>query len=213
MGAQLWYHETAWHPDPATALKTFQSRFMAEKYDLSTLLPDHLANARGAVAAAEAEGDPYELLEMYQKQVRLLEQLCSQPIPQDFEGQIKILRQISASSGQGIGNILDIERISKRRQYNVAQPLSGPELIRLVGTERPTRTQARKAIYRINEELSRRTKVLSKAYAKTPGNSGVFAKEDSTIYLGRGECVCFPIYDSGEKNQPEGCYFVGNTID
>jgi hypothetical protein len=183
MGATLWYHETAWHPDPAMALKTFQSRFMVEQYDLSTLLPDHLANARGAVASTEAEGDPYELLEMYQKEVRLLEQLCSQPIPQDFEGQIKILRQICASSGQGIGNILDIERISKRRRYNVAQPLSGPELIRLVGTERPTRAQAKKAIYKINEEL------------------------------GRGECVCFPVYDSGEKNQPVGWYFVGNTID
>ena len=183
MGAQLWYHETSWHPDPAMALKTFQSRFMAEKYDLSILLPDHLANARGAVAAAEAEGDPYELLEMYQKQVRLLEQLCSQPIPQDFEGQIEILRKISAYSGEGIGNVLDVTGISERRSIHAAQRLRESEVIRLVGTERPTRAQAKKAIYKINEEL------------------------------GRGECVCFPIYDSVEKNRPVGWYFVGNTID
>lgn len=183
MGAQLWYHEAPWHPKPLTALKTFQARFLAEKYDLSSLLPQYLANAREAVAITIAEDDPYELLETYQEEVRLLERLCSQPIPQDFEGQIKILRQISASSGQGIGNILDVERISEQRQYDVAQRLSGPELIRLVGTEQPTRAQAKKAIDKINEEL------------------------------GRGECVCFPIYDSSEKSQPVGWYFIGNTLD
>lgn len=183
MGATLWYHEIPWHPEPLTALKTFQARFLAEKYDLSTLLPQHLANAREAVAITKAEGDPYELLEIYQEEVRLLERLCNRPIPQDFEGRIKLLRKINASSGQGIGNILDVERISKRRRDNVAQPLSGPEMIRLVGTERPTRAQAKKAIGKINENL------------------------------GRGECVCFPIHDSGEMSQPIGWYFVGNTID
>jgi hypothetical protein len=50
MGAEPWYHETSWHEDPATALKTVQARFMAENYDLSTLLPQYLANARRAVA-------------------------------------------------------------------------------------------------------------------------------------------------------------------
>jgi hypothetical protein len=183
MGAQLWYHEAPWHPQPLTALKTFQARFLAGKYDLSALLPRRLAGAREAVAATQAEGDPYELLETYEEEVRLLERLCSRPIPQDFERQLKILRQISAYSGQGIGNILDVKRISKRRQFDVAQRLSGPELIRLVGTEQPTRAQAKKAIDKINQEL------------------------------GRGECVCFPIYDSREKNQPVGWYFIGNTID
>ena len=183
MGADLWYHETPWHEDPATALKTLQARFMAENYDLSALLPQHLANARRAVALTEAEDDRYGVLDIHRSEVRLLERLCSEPIPQDFEGQIEILRKINANSGEGIGNVLDVTGISERRSIHVAQRLRESEMIRLVGTERPTRAQAKKAIYKINEEL------------------------------GRGECVCFPIYDSGEKNQPVGWYFVGNTID
>ena len=108
MGAKLWCHETSWQEDPTTALKTAQARFMTENYDLSALLPQHLANARRAVALTEAEGDEYGVLEIYQREVRLLERLCSQPIPQDFEGQIEILRKINANTGEGIGNVLDV---------------------------------------------------------------------------------------------------------
>lgn len=183
MGATLWYHETPWHPEPLTALKVFQEGFLADNYDLAALLPQYLANAREAVAFTKAEGDSYGLLETYQEEAELLEKLCSQPIPKDFEGQISILRQINAYSGQGIGNILDIERVSEQRCYNAVQPLSEPEMIRLVGTERPTRAQAEKAVSKINNELE------------------------------RGECICFPIYDSSEKDKPVSWYFVGNTID
>ena len=31
--------------------------------------------------------------------------------------------------------------------------------------------------------------------------------------LGRGECVCFPIYDSREQDRPTGWYFVGKIWD
>ena len=122
-------------------------------------------------------------METYQEELQLLDRLSGQPIPQDFEWQIKLLRRICAYSGEGIGNILDVERIVRRRVYNAAQRLSGPEMIRLVGSEQPTSAQAKKAVHKINEEL------------------------------GRGECVFFPIYDSEEENQPVGWYFVGNTID
>src|SRR5689334_2903100 len=45
--------------------------------------------------------------------------------------------------------------------------------------------------------LSRRTKVLSKAYAKIPGNSGVFAKELLTIYLSRQKlCNAIQLFSS-----------------
>jgi hypothetical protein len=183
MGADLWYHETSWHEDPATALKTVQARFMAEKYDLSTLLPQHLAYARTAVTLTEAEGDPYGVLEIHQREVRLLERLCSQPIPQDFEGRIQILQKINANSGEGIGNVLDVRGISERRSVGTAQRLRESEMIRLVGTEHPTRAQAHEAIGKISEELE------------------------------RGECVCFPIYESCETNRPMGWYFVGCTWD
>jgi hypothetical protein len=52
--------------------------------------------------------------------------------------------------------------------------------VRLVGAAQPSRIQARQAVGKINEEL------------------------------GRGECICFPVY---AKGKPVGWYFVGNTID
>jgi hypothetical protein len=156
---------------------------MSENYDLSTLLPRHLADARSAVALAEAEEDPYGVLEIYRSEVRLLERLCSQPIPQDFARQIEILRKINANSGQGIGNVLDVTGISERRSGDTAWPLPESEIIRLLGTVQPTSAQAHEAIDKISEELE------------------------------RGECVCFPVYDSCEKHRPAGWYFIGMTWD
>jgi hypothetical protein len=180
MGAQLWYHEAPWHPDPNAALKALQARFLAENYDLPALLPQHLAWAREAVAIAEGEGDPYGLLDMYQEKVKLMERLCSQPMPDGPEAQIEVVRQISADSGEGIGNVLDVIGVSQRRGLHQAQRLSEEETARLVGATQPTLPQAGKALGKINEEL------------------------------GRGECVCFPVYDNAK---PVGWYFVGNTID
>jgi hypothetical protein len=168
MGAQLWYHEAPWHPDAAKALEALQAQFLAENYDLSTFLPQHLAWAREAAAATRAEGDPYGLLDMYQDKVTLLERLCSQPIPESPAAQIDIIRQISADSGEGVGNVLDILRVSPKRGLAKAQRLSKPETVRLVGAAQPTLAQARKAVGKINEEL------------------------------GRGESVCFPVYARGK---------------
>lgn len=183
MGAELWYHETSWHEDPATALKEVQARFMAQNYDLSILLPQHLADARSAVALTEAEGDEYGVLESYQREVRLLERLCSQPIPQDFEGQIEILRKINANTGEGIGNVLDVTGVSEQRGIDTARRLREPDMFRLTGIENPTRAQVHEAIEKISDELK------------------------------RGECVCFPIYESAGTNRPMGWYFVGMTSD
>ena len=182
MGAELWYHEAPWHPDPANALRALQARFLAEHYDLPTLLPQHLIWARDSVAAARAEGDPYGLVDLYEEKVRLLEGLNSQPIPQEPQAQIEILRQIHADSGQGISNVLDVERISRKRDVFAAQRLTQAETVQLVGTESPTLAQARNAIANIHGGL------------------------------GRGECVCFPVYDDAGR-QPVAWYFVGNTVD
>ena len=180
MGAQLWHHEAPWHPDPGEALKALQARIFAEGYDLTKELPQELAWARATVAATEKEGDPYELLDMYRRKVELLERLCSQPIPEDVEARIDIVRKLLGDSGQGIGNVLDVERISQHREPLTAERLDEQEMERLVGSTRPGRLVARQSVSKINEEL------------------------------GRGECVCFPVYANG---QPVGWYFVGNTID
>jgi len=156
MGADLWYHETSWHEDPAAALKTLQALFMAENYDLSALLSQHLVHARTAVALSEAEDDRYRVLDIHRSEVRLLERLCSQPIPQDFEGQIEILRKINANSGQGIGNVLDVRGISERRSGDTARPLRESEIIPLAGTRQPTREETHKAIDGVSEELGTR---------------------------------------------------------
>ena len=102
------------------------------------------------------------------------------PIPKSPEAQIEIVRRINADSGAGIGNVLDVTGVADRRDVQKAQRLSEQETARLVGSAQPTLAQARNAIDKINEEL------------------------------GRGECVCFPIYNQGK---PVGWYFVGNTID
>jgi hypothetical protein len=180
MGAQLWYHEASWHPDAGVALKALQSRFLEENYDLSTLVPQHLAFARESVAAAEGEGDPYGLLDMYRDKVMRLERLCTAPIPESAEARIEIVRQVHADSGEGVGNVLDVTGVSDRRDVHEAQRLSPQETVRLVGAAQPTLAQAGRAVDKINEEL------------------------------GRGEWVCFPVYDGGK---PVGWYFVGNTID
>ena len=115
-------------------------------------------------------------------EVRLL-RLCSQPIPQDFETQIEILRKINANTGQGIGNVLDVTDISERRIGDTVRPLRDSEIIRLAGTRQPTREAAHEAIDKVSEEL------------------------------GRGECVCFPDLRFPEPDRPAGWYFVGRTWD
>ena len=180
MGAQLWYHEAPWHPDAAEALKALQARFLAENYDLNEFLPQHLASERESVAATKAEGDPYGLLEMCEAQIRLLENLCEQPIPDSSEARIEIIRLIASGSGVEIGNVLDLTGVADQRAVYKAQRLSDQETARLVGAAQPKLEEARQAISDINDEL------------------------------GRGECVCFPIFDAGV---PTAWYFVGNTVD
>jgi hypothetical protein len=168
MGAQLWHHVAAWDPNPDAALKALQRQFLAENYDLPSLLPQHLAWARESVAAAKAEGDEYGLVDLYEEQVRLLEELCEQPIPDSAESQIEIIRKINEDSGEGIGNVLDLTGVSENRGMLTAERLSESKIERLVGSARPNLAEAHRAISAINTEL------------------------------GRGECVAFPVYENGK---------------
>ncbi len=85
-----------------------------------------------------------------------------------------------ADSGEGIGNVVDVTGVSDHRDIAMAQRLNEQDTIRLVGSAQPALAQARAAVGKINGEL------------------------------GRGECVCFPVYDEGK---PVAWYFVANTID
>lgn len=183
MGAQLWHHLAPWHPDPGKALLALQSRFLAETYDLPSLIQEHLQSAREAVRLTEEEGDPYELLEFYRRQLTLVEKLSRRPVPAEPQAQIKLLRQLYANSGQGIGNVLDVKRVSARGGLHTARRLAADEVLRLCKTERPTLEQAEAVLH---------------AFA---------------VSLDRGESLCFPVHDAKTPATPAGWYFVGSTVD
>ncbi len=183
MGAELWHHEAPWRSDPGEALFALQVRFLAEKYNLRALVQGWLESARESVRITEAEGDPYDLLDLYRAHLAMLEVVSSRALPDDPRLQIELVRKIYTISGQGIGNILDVTGISDQRELYAAQRLNHEETARLVGATCPTIDQARHAIDKINEEL------------------------------GRAECVCFTYYDEGDAGKPAGWYFVGNTLD
>ena len=169
MGAQLWHEQAPWHPDPDTALRQLQAKFVADNYDLPSYLADHLKSVRDALGSAQADGDPYGLADTYTEELQHLERPSSQPIPDAPEGQVELVRQICRYRGEGVGNILDVTQVADRRGYPLAQRLEPADIERLVGTQRPTVKQAQDAAYKINEELN------------------------------RGEAVCFPMYDRTGK--------------
>jgi hypothetical protein len=108
MGAELWHHAAPWQPDPSEALLELQSRFVAETYDLPSLVGRHLESAREAVRAAEAERDKYGLLDTYREELAMLEQVSNGQLPEDPRGRIELIRRLYQYSGQGVGNILDV---------------------------------------------------------------------------------------------------------
>jgi hypothetical protein len=166
MGAQLWHHQASWNASPLAALKELQAQFVTTNYDLATLLPKELADARESLKAAKEDGDPYDLCGIYQARVELLERLCSRPIPEDAEPRVQILRQINAATGDSVGNVLDVSGISKKREELSAQRLDDSEIEHFTGANCPTLARARESVDKINEEL------------------------------GRGEAVCFPFYEN-----------------
>jgi hypothetical protein len=183
MGAQLWYHRAPWHDRPADALRELQAKFLAENYDLPQLIQQHLNGARQTVAATEAEGDPYDLLDLWRAQLALVEKVASRPVPEGPQVRIKLIRRICAPSGEGIGNVLDVKGVSRRGGILITRRLPAKQIVELVGTDQPTEEEAQAAVGRINEQLR------------------------------RAESVCFPIYADTDRATPVGWYFVGNTID
>jgi len=183
MGAQLWHHSAPGFTDPNDALRALQGQFLAASYDLPKMVQAELDGTREAVRREEAEGDPYELLDMYRRKLRFIEAVVAEGVPEDTDQRIELVRQLCMDTGEGVGNVLDVKSVSTERGVLTAQVLTDSEVLRLVGMTRPTLHQAKAAIHRINEEL------------------------------GRGEAVCFPIYPEGATQPPVGWYFVGNTID
>jgi hypothetical protein len=185
MGAQLWYHAAPWFPDPNEALLALQTQCLPDCFaNPAEYIRNDLEWTRGLVQKHEAERDPYGLLDMYRRKVALLEDLARQGVPDDARQRIELVRQLCRLDGaEGVGNILDVLSTAQARGLRVAEVLTAAECRRLVGSARPTRQQAEAAVYRVHAEL------------------------------GRGECVCFPIFADKAAQDPAGWYFIGNTLD
>ena len=188
MGADLWQYEVSGHADPEQALQSLQARVFEEysrqrSFDLGTLLREAIPEQQRAIAAAKAEGDPYDLVEYHEGVIASLQPLCSQPIPSDTAGQIELLRKIMAAYGEPICNVLDTTGITRKRNSEpfLCYALSDSELLELFGSQKPTLAQSREALWTLHPQLD------------------------------RGDSACWPYYD--DKGKPLGWYFIGAQFD
>lgn len=165
MGAQLWHYPGPWRDDPAESLFEVQVRRLREAFDYSALLQQHLVSARGAVQRSERD-DPYDLLGFYRQEVARLEVLAALTPPSGPREEIDRLRVLYATSGEGIGSVLDVTHVSDAGGMHVTRRLTDSEVQKFCRSHRPTRNQAVAAAGKINVEL------------------------------GRGGSVCFPFYNA-----------------
>jgi hypothetical protein len=163
MGAQLWQHIAGPHASPVQALREIQLQVLAEQ-DLRGLLASQLESARGAVELTEQD-DEYGLLDFYREELAKFEELTEAGIPDDPEDQIAMLRRMNESSGQGIGNVLDVIGISIDGGMHVTRPCFQPELQDSFGLNHPTRREAASAVSQINERLERGESICFQIYA------------------------------------------------
>ncbi|MBI1249786.1 hypothetical protein GC197_18320 [bacterium] len=146
-----------------------------KEYDLPALIQENLDSARTAVAAAEVD-DQYGLLDYYQGELARIEEIAAAEIPADVEAQIELIRRINKSSGEGIGNVLDVTDVSYTGGMHVVRPYRDEELVDLIGSSRPTLSQSEQMIGLINE------------------------------LLGRGDSVCFQLYSDGRSQAIGWCF-------
>lgn len=169
MGAQLWHHVSGPYDSPINGLREVQNQVLAT-YDISKLIQDHLNSARDAVAATELD-DEYGLLEFYQDVLAKMEKIAAASIPDDIQKQIELVRQIYNSSGEEIGNILDITDVSHSGDIYTTRPYKNLELINLVGTDKPTLLESNQMIDSINEVLNRGESVCYQIYTDNRSSS------------------------------------------
>ena len=180
MGAMPYENLAPWHDDPRDALTALQSQFLEENYDLPAVLQEHLGSARQAVQSCKDDGDEYGLLDTYQAGLDYLESVTSKPIPDAAAERIRIVRKIWESGGEEVGNILDITDVTDSGGIHVTRRLSDADIQGHLGTSTPSIDDAKQLLGKIADQL------------------------------GRGESVCFPVYDSGA---PCGWWFAGYTVD
>ena len=183
MGASLYYHTTAYTPDATVALELLQSSQLDE-YDLPGLVAETLASTQQAFDNTP-EDDEYDLHDYYKSELEHIMQIASEPIPSDFYSRLELVRQLDAGTGEGVGNILDVNGIADQNgtEWDSAKPLERDELIARFGTDKLLSTEV-------------------DHYASTAFDR-----------LDRGECIFFPLYASVDQDEPTEWCFVAATID
>ena len=183
MGAELYYYTTAYTSDPNDALESLQT-LRLDRYDLPKMVASNVTSCEQAFVDTP-EGDEFGLHEHYKTDLERARTIASEPIPTDFAGRLNLVRRLHYGTGQGIGNILDVEGVagSVGARWCSAKPLAPVEVISKFGTDKLLTAEAGQYADAANE------------------------------WLGRGECVCFPLYNAlGDEEPIEWC-FVLNTVD
>lgn len=183
MGAELYYHTTPYAADPTEALERLQQELLAG-FDFQTAVAEKVANMQEAVDATAVD-DEYDLHDYYKEELERAKSIASEPIPADFQGQLHLMRRLHEDSGEGIGNLLDVNGIAGTdgADWTSARPLSPKDLKKEFGAEKLLAADA-------------------DAHAGQANN-----------WLGRGECICFPLYAHADDPEPSHWCFVGNTVD
>jgi hypothetical protein len=169
MGAERWENLAPWDSDPVIALRKIQASYLAENYNFPQVIDFHLKSKRETVELVEEDGDEYGVLNIYKSDLEYLEKVASRPLPTTPKQQITILRKIYASGGQGIGNILDIERVTAKGGLHVTRRLNSSEVMKVLGTIAPTINEAKQFFDKFASEID------------------------------RGDSVCFPVYDENSQ--------------
>jgi len=177
------YFEVTAYDDDPAAALRSLQEKQLASYDLSELLAAHM-EARQKAVDATAEDDEYGLNEYYKQELARAKSLSRGPIPTQFQDRLDFVRQLHAD-GDGVGNILDVEGLVSRKNPSGsgARPLSLIEVIDKFGTNKLLIADTQQHVSSANG------------------------------WLGRGECICFPLYATLDDNRPTEWCFVGNTID
>lgn len=154
MGAQLWHHQAPWHPEAGESLKALQHDYIHNHYDLATLFSKELDSTKKHLEAELNAGDEFGLVEWLQTKIERLVELNANPIPDDIDTQIQIIREV-LEYGEGLCNVLDISGISEKREVFKAVKLTDVERTKFVGCLEPNVEQANASVGKINHDLNR----------------------------------------------------------
>lgn len=152
MGAMFWCHFSGPVETPEQALYEIQMEALRQ-YDLPCLIESNLQAMQEAVAATEVE-DEYGLLDFYQSELARFEAIAEQGVPEEPAEQIALVRKIFASSGEGVGNILDVTGIATD-DYFSAKPCTDDQLTELAAPQHPTRDEAEQIAHKLSMGLDR----------------------------------------------------------